>query len=418
PALRTAVGVSGEFFSLGGGWPSGLLMRGGVVEHQSALGRAAVGVDASGNLHVDRVPWFGRWHGADPAWQPISQLNEPARPNATALFTPVWGAKTPATRGTTVVLGPFPPATPRRDLTGVVQSVVTDSSVEVPADGAVLVARGSAALTLRDQAVVGTPLTVRIPLIDDWAAVTDAVSSGPTLVKEGRPIFNAGEALTPAQLHGRNPRTAVGQRADGTIVMVAVDGAQRGWSIGITNWDLALTLVRYGCVTGFALDSGGSTTVAFDGHVLNRPSDRQGERPVGEALVIGYTGVYVPAPAANLSPNADGVGDSESLDYRLVRPSTVSAKLIAPDGSVRELDSGQKPAGRYHLTWDGTDATGAPAAEGTYHWNVSATDDLGRASTHDRRFSLDRTVGFLRISPAARQEAFTVERDVSVSVHI
>ena len=358
------------------------------------------------------------WHGADPTWQPISQMNEPPRANATALFTPVWGTKTPATHGTMVVLGPFPPATPRLDLTGVVQSVVTDSTVDVPPDGAVLVARGAAAQTLHDQAIVGTPLTVRIPLIDAWASVTDAVSSGPTLVKNGRPLFNAGEALTSAQLRGRNPRTAIGQRADGGIVMVAVDGRQRGWSIGITNWDLALTLVRYGCVTGFALDSGGSTTVAFDGHVLNRPSDRQGERPVGEALVIGYTGVYVPAPAANLSPNADGVGDSESLDYRLVRPSTVSAKLIAPDGSVRELDSGQKPAGRYHLTWDGTDATGAPAAEGTYHWNVSATDDLGRASTHDRRFSLDRTVGFLRISPGARQVAFTLTRDASVRVTI
>src|SRR5213080_287398 len=117
-AQMTTIGVNGDFFSWTGGWPSGLLMRGGVVEHQSALGRAAVGVDTTGNLHVDRVPWYGRWHGADPTWQPISQMNEPPRANATALFTPVWGTKTPATHGTMVVLGPFPPATPRLDLTG------------------------------------------------------------------------------------------------------------------------------------------------------------------------------------------------------------------------------------------------------------------------------------------------------------
>src|SRR5205823_10675827 len=156
------------------------------------------------------------------------------------------------------------------------------------------------------------------PLIDDWASVTDAVSSGPTLVKNGRPLFNAGEALTSAQLRGRNPRTAIGQRADGGIVMVAVDGRQRGWSIGITNWDLALTLVRYGCVTGFALDSGGSTTVALDGAVLNRPSDPGGERPVAESLVVGYTGVYAPMAAATISPNKDGVADREGLAYKLV----------------------------------------------------------------------------------------------------
>src|SRR5207249_7745883 len=135
------------------------------------------------------------------------------------------------------------------------------------------------------------------------------------------------------------------QRADGTIVMVAVDGRRRGWSIGITNWELALTLLRYGCVTGFALDSGGSTTVAFDGQLLNRPSDPGGERPVGEALVISYTGVYAPAPVPSLSPNADGANDRETLSYKLVRSATVSAKLIDPDGVVRELDSGEKAAG-------------------------------------------------------------------------
>ena len=35
----------------------------------------------------------------------------------------MWGTKTPATKGVTVVLGGFPPAAPRRDLTGIVQSV-------------------------------------------------------------------------------------------------------------------------------------------------------------------------------------------------------------------------------------------------------------------------------------------------------
>src|SRR5207249_4511864 len=153
-AQMTTIGVNGDFFSWNGGWPSGLLMRAGVVEHQSALGRAAVGIDTAATLHADRVPWFGRWHGADAIWNPMGQL------------------------------------------------------------------------------------TVRIPLPTEWSGVTDAVSAGPTLVKDSRPIFNAGEALTPVQLHGHDPRTAIGQRADGTIVMVAVDGRRRGWSIGITNWDL------------------------------------------------------------------------------------------------------------------------------------------------------------------------------------
>jgi len=409
----TTVGVNGDFFSWTGGWPSGLLMRSGVVEHQSALGRAAVGIDTSATLHADRVAWFGRWHGPDNVWYPVSQLNEPPRKNAVALFTPVWGGDVPAVKGaTTIVLQPFPPATPRADLVGTIVAMAPSTLTDVPADGAVLVARGTSAAPFA-ALPVGTPITLRIPLPNDWASVTDAVSAGPTLVKNGKPIFNAGEALTPVQLHGRDPRTAIGQRADGSIVMLAVDGRRRGWSIGITNWDMAQTLVRYGCVTGFALDSGGSTTVAFDGKVLNRPSDSYGERPVGEALVIAYTGVYVPPVAPTLSPNADGVGDVEALSYKLVRPSTVSAKLTGPDGSTRELDTGAKAPGRYKLTWDGA---GAP--EGRYHWNVTATDDAGRTSTDDHAFTLDNTLGFLRVGKNARQIGFTLTRDATIRVTV
>src|ERR671926_973772 len=50
----TTVGVNGDFFNWNGGWPSGLLMQGGVIEHHPATGRGAVGLDASGTLHVDR----------------------------------------------------------------------------------------------------------------------------------------------------------------------------------------------------------------------------------------------------------------------------------------------------------------------------------------------------------------------------
>jgi hypothetical protein len=409
----TTVGVNGDFFHWTGGWPSGLLMRGGVVEHQSAIGRAAVGIDTSATLHTEKVPWFGRWHGPDNVWYPVAQLNEPPRANAVALFTPVWGGDTPAVKnGVAVVLEPFPPATPRQDLVGTIVSTTNGASTNVPDDGAVIVARGTAA---RPWAALpaGTQVSVRVPLPNDWASVTDAVSAGPTLVRDGKPIFNAGEALTPVQLHGRDPRTAIGQRADGAIVMVAVDGRRPGWSIGITNWDLAQTLVRYGCVTGFALDSGGSTTVAFDGKVLNRPSDAVGERPVGEALVIAYTGVYVPPVAPTLSPNADRVGDVERLTYKLVRPSTVSAKLIGPDGSARELDSAARAPGRYKLTWDG-----AAAPEGRYHWSVTATDDQGQVSTADRAFALDDTLGFLRVGANARTIGFTLTRDATIRVTI
>jgi hypothetical protein len=415
----TSIGVNGDYFSYSGGWPTGVLMRGGVVEHHPATNRSALGVNPSGNVHVDRVKWAATWKGPSTVAYAIRKLNETPGTHETALYTPAWGSSTPANKGTAVVLQPFPPLSPRRDLTGTVTSVFTDQSVPIPPDGAVLVGRGDGAQNLQIEAPVGAQVTVRVPLAGSWSQVTDAIGGGPVLVKNGRPIANSGEALTPAQIRGRNPRTAVGQRADGGIVMLAVDGRQAGWSIGITTLDLALALMRYGCVTGLALDSGGSTTVAFEGKVLNRPSDRGGERAVADALVIGYTGVFAPAPTPpTLSPNADRAGDRVTLVYKIVRPSTISAKLVAPDGSARELFAGQKTLGRYRFSWDGTDAAAQPAPEGIYHWNITATDDLGRTTSADRTFRLDKTLGFLRVSPGARRIDFTLARNANIRVTI
>jgi len=417
-AQMTTIGVNGDFFNWLGGWPSGLLMQGGVLEHQPAENRSSVGIDTSGNLHVDRVSFSATWKGFSTLAYPISQLNEPPKPNSAALFTPAWGAATPPVNGLAVVLEPFPPATPFHDLVGDVTAIVPGSSVTIPRDGAVLLARGTAADAVRADALVGGRMTIRFTIRPDWSSVTDAVGGGPALVKSGKPIVNSGEALTNVQLYGHDPRTAIGQRADGGLVIVAADGRRRNWSAGISNRELAQTLIRHGCVIGFALDSGGSTTVAFDGKLLNRPSDPSGERPVGEALVIGYAGVYAPIPAATLSPNGDRYGDQESLTYKIVRPSTVSAKLIAPDGTARELDTGAKTPGLYRVAWNGTDANGAPVPEGRYRWSVTATDDLGRVTTASRAFTIDNTLGFVRVARNAKTVRFRLTRDANVRVTI
>src|SRR5262249_47309636 len=53
-----------------------------------------------------------------------------------------------------------------------------------------------------------------------------------------------------------------------------------------------------------------------------------------------------------------------------------------------------------------------------YHWNVTATDDQGQASSADRTFALDNTLGFLRVGANARTIGFTLTRDASVRVTI
>jgi exopolysaccharide biosynthesis protein len=157
----------------------------------------------------------------------------------------------------------------------------------------VLVAHGTQAAKLASEAPPPARVVTRLILSPDWIAsgVTDALGGGPVIVRNGKAVYTAGEDFLPTQLGPRNPRTAVGQRRDGKIVLVAVDGRRRGYSVGLTNWELAQAMVRLGVYTGSALDAGGSTTMAFDGQLLNRPSDPGGERSVAESLGIHYTGV-------------------------------------------------------------------------------------------------------------------------------
>src|SRR5262245_34784029 len=133
--------------------------------------------------------------------------------------------------------------------------------------------------------------------------------------------------------------------------------------------------------------------MAFDGTLLSRPSGP--ERPVGDALVVAYAGVYLPLPLeAVLTPNGDGVSDRQRLVYRVVRQSTVNVNLLGPDGVPRYTFSGAAAPGTYALDWPGTTPDGSPELEGRWRWVVSATDDTGLVSSGERDFDLNRTLGF------------------------
>ncbi len=89
--------------------------------------------------------------------------------------------------------------------------------------------------------------------------------------------------------------------------------------------------------------------MAFDGALLNRPSDSGGERAVSDGLFVLYTGVVAAPPGeAVLSPNGDGVGDVQPLAYKVGRPSTVKVSLVGPGpvdaGARREREGARRPA--------------------------------------------------------------------------
>jgi Phosphodiester glycosidase/FlgD Ig-like domain len=422
----TVAGVNGDRF-VSNGRPSGILMRDGQLQHGPGDSRSSIGFDSGGNLRVERLRLLPTWQGTGQR-QNLSAVNNSPSSSGMSLYTPTWGPVTPAAPGSLeVVLSPFPATLPNTEVAGPVTDVRSGGATPIPRDGAVLVARGTTAVNrLRNEAPAGTRVRVRLVLQPDWAGVVDAVGGGPALVRAGKAVFNAGEAFVPSQLALPEPRTAVGQLADGRMILVVVDGRRRGYSSGMTNFELALTLVRLGAVRGAALDGGDSSTMAFDGQLLNRPSGA--ERPVSEALLVVYSGVHAPLPGVSVvSPNGDGVAETQELAYKVVRPSTVNASLVAPDGSTRTIFTGQAVPSTYAFEWTGHTAEGALEPEGLWRWVVSATDDRGHVSSVERPFSLNTTLGFGRaVAPAlsvprrrARAVAqFELARAASVTTRI
>jgi hypothetical protein len=405
-STATTAGVNGDYFTLATGKPSGVLMREAQLVSPPNGGRSSAGITTDGRLDVRRVAFAGTWRSSV-STRPLASLNVLPSVGAATLLTDAYGAAVPAIAGSVaVVLFPFPAATPEVDLVSRVVEVRSGGGgVPIPPGGAVLVARGSSAASLTADAPLGATMTVRLGLRPAWPNVVGAIGGGPQLVRNGQPIFRAGEVFTTRQLGPRAPRSAVGQLRDGRIVLVAVDGRQPGYSIGLTNFELAQALVRLGAVTGMALDSGGSTTMAFDGTLLNRPSDGR-ERAISTALMFAYRGVFVPEPPARVSPNGDGVADTPNLRYRLVRPSSVTVTLRAPDGSIPVSSTALEDVGMHDVPFPGAtaevgaEAVAAPAA-GTWSLEVKAADDLGEASAMTRTFVVDDTLGFLRV-PALR----------------
>jgi hypothetical protein len=339
----------------------------------------------------------------------LNRLNkEPAR-NGTALFTSDWGRRTPSyPDGVAVVLAPAPAATPNVDLTAPVAGVVQGGAAPLSADSAVLVARGTAAAVLLAEATPGTTVTYRLILSPDWTSVADAIGGGPVLVRGGQPVYRSNESFTTSQIAPRHPRTAVGQRADGSIVLVVVDGRQSGYSVGMTTFEMAQALVRLGAVSGMGLDSGGSSTLAFEGHVLNRPSGG-GERAISTALMLQYFGVYAPPPAEPvLSPNGDGQAENQRLGYKVVRPSTVTITLTAPGGAVAHQETVTRSPGRYEVPFPppppepstlAAPRQPGPPTEGRWTLSLASTDDQGLESSAEQRFWVNTTLGFLRVRP-------------------
>ncbi|MBA3348267.1 MAG: hypothetical protein H0T13_06870, partial [Actinobacteria bacterium] len=107
-------------------------------------------------------------------------------------------------------------------------------------------------------------------------------------------------------------------------------------------------------------------------------------------------------PAAPVvSPNGDGVDETQELSYKVVRPSTVTATLTGPAGSVAFAETLLQETGTYEVAFPPVPANpAAPVApaEGKWRLDVAAADDLGRTSSTREQFTVNNTLGDAKLA--------------------
>ncbi len=114
----------------------------------------------------------------------------------------------------------------------------------------------------------------------------DIVAGVPQLIKNGKiDITWEQEKASKSFVETRHPRTAVAKLKDGKFLMLTADG-RTDESAGLDLYDLAKYMLELGAIDAMNLDGGGSTTMFLDGMVVNRPSDKEGERKVGDAILV------------------------------------------------------------------------------------------------------------------------------------
>ena len=289
---RAVAAINSGFFrldtSIFAGDPAGALRIDGEVLSEPDRDRSVIFIDnRRDRTHVE----FGRLRTERTAEIrgrafPIDGVNRQRRDNELILFTPTFSRTTlTGPDGVEVIVG-----------NGRVTSILNGvGSTPVPEDGFVLSASGTARNEIMRTMRIGDRVRllasvqpvgddVLPPAVFNYEDHTNGVSM---LLKDGAKALTWEAERAPKSFaDSRHPRTAVAKLKDGRVLFVTVDGRQSGVSVGMTLAELADYLLSLGAVEAINLDGGGSTTMVLDGRVVNKPSDTNGERKVGDAIVV------------------------------------------------------------------------------------------------------------------------------------
>jgi len=112
--------------------------------------------------------------------------------------------------------------------------------------------------------------------------IAEAVSFSPRIIVNGKGLIKSHAAGW-----GVAPRTVMGQKEDGSVLFLVIDGRQPGYSIGADLYDCQQVMLEHGAVIAANLDGGSSTVLVTEGgKIVNKPSSEHGERYLPTAFLV------------------------------------------------------------------------------------------------------------------------------------
>lgn len=269
--------VNSDFFFTGSGIPTGMTVQNGILVTSDGSWNA-VGILENGKAFADTPGLKLTLTTGDGEEYPIYALNNVRTNAGLYLYTDDFDTCTRTTaEGVEAVLqlgDRYNQLKIGKKVEATVVSVSQTKNTDIAPDQMVLslTADNKAGLDLLTMLEEGEEVTVRASTEDErWEDAVWATGGGNILVRNG-------ELTADANVSGREPRTLLGVRKDGSFTVIQCDGRQTGLSAGLSLTEGARQLMDMGCETVINLDGGGSsiTAVAYPGlesQVLSSPSD-------------------------------------------------------------------------------------------------------------------------------------------------
>lgn len=404
-ATGATAGINADYFDLSTGTPSGILSVGQRLWAGPERSRSALTIGAGGVLAVGRLALAGRYQRIDPTGamlSPILTFRSVNRPlpstsrTGVVLYTPDLGPSTRVGPGyeALVAVDGGAALTVNTRLQGTVIAQSTGGGTAMAPGQVVIYGKNASGISIVNELPVGSRVEFEAAVAGIPPDAWGSVGGGPMLVQGGVAIPAAGEGFAASQMSGRTTRTAVGQTADGRILMVVSEGPQQG-TLGYTAAEQGDLMVSLGAVDAIGFDSGGSSLMALGASQIIPWSS---ERAIADGLVATYSGAQLSVPdPQRVSPNGDGVAEiTHTTVQSPVAGNTVVTVARRGGGfSATLLDQPGAPA--YNELSIDPAALGMP--QGPYVVTTTLTPSDGTPPTTMRRsLVVDGTLSALKVS--------------------